>query len=335
MKPDADLKKINKYLETVGIQNDFTTEQMNIDWVEDINTNPKSHQKHLKPITLEELKETFKGETEVGQLSFDVAFSRTSQEEADNYARFIQDFKDDIASLQGADELINRYDLIPEHVKIINTLNKTAEEPKKLPIDQQIKHDIQSGIMLCKSWGLQSFWVIYGKVNSPVLLKDKIYEDDIYNSIYKDKKGYAYLIIPLLPLNDNQIEFVSKVYDQAYNMGLKENYNLFIPVVYGLDLVNYNEVTESYKEFYTQEEIIERFNQLFETTVALYHYNYFNGIVWDDRTKRFKPTGTNIPTMQQQSKCSILTCLIRAMGGKKAAEMMSKLLNKKYLPFEF
>lgn len=335
MRPESNLVNINKYLETVGIQNAFTTEQMNIDWVDDINNNPNSPMNHLKPITLDKLKENFPSFTEIGQLSFDVAFGRTEQEEADNYARFIVLFKDEIASLEGADELINRYDLTTEQKIIIMSLNKIPDEPKKLPEEQQLKHNIQGGIMLCKSWSPTPFWVIYGNVEKPIFLKDRIYEDDLYNNIYKDKKGYAYLMIPLIPLNNQQVEFASKIYVQAFEMGLREDYNLFIPVVYGLDLVNYKEVAESYQEYYTHEEIVERFYQLFETIINQYPYNNMNGIVWDDRTKRFKPCGVTNPTSKHLAMCSILTSLVIAMGNKKAAEAMSKLLYRKFLPFEF
>lgn len=336
MKEGADLKKINKHLETVGIANSLMTDDMINDWVEDINNNPDSPQKHLKPVTKEELVKMFSSMCETGQLSFDVGFSRTSQEEADDYARFITDFKDEIKSLHGADELIKRYSLTEEQVNVINSLNVVPPEPRKLPKDQRTKHDLQGGQLLCKSWGLNPFWVIFGKVDSPVFMKDRIYEDELYNSLYKDDNKRAYLLIPLLPLNDKQVEFVGKVYTEAYNMGLRENINLFAPSVYGLDLTDYNEVVEDFKKWYTPEELEERFWQQFERIVTTYPYNQPRGIMWNDRRKMFQPCGYgDNPTVQHQAKCSLLTCLIRSIDSSKAAEMMTRLTGRKCLKFEF
>jgi hypothetical protein len=118
-------------------------------------------------------------------------------------------------------------------------------------------------------------------------------------------------------------------------MGLRENLNFFIPMVYGLDIANYDSVSEQYQEWYTQEELQERFETVFKLTNDLFPYGHFQGFVWDDIKKRFKPTGTSNPTMLQQSRCSVLTCLLRAAGKEFAAKWLGNLTGKRYSKFEF
>jgi hypothetical protein len=336
-KDTVNLDELNTVLTKMGIKNDFTTTKHNIEWLKDINTNPESHQAHLKPkdrdLTMDELKRYFESYTEIGLLSFDVAFSRTDEETAQKYLEFIRAHKKNIEYLKGATELIERYETSLEDKKVIIMLNRVDPDPVELPKDQQTTDDLQGGLFLCKSWSTKPFWVIFGNVDSPVFLKRRIYEDDMYNNIYRDKQGYAYLMLPLLPLNDKQLDFVMKVYNEAWNMGLREDFNFIIPVIYGLDLTNYFKVAGDYKEFYTAEEIKERFNQLFKATERSFHYNYPGGFTWSDVSKRFKPCGNNTSLML--SKCSIMTCLLWAMGEKAAAELMTSMTGIKYLPFEF
>lgn len=233
--------------------------------------------------------------------------------------------------------MIERYDLDEKEIEAITKLNYVPPAPKKLPVEERTKKDLQGGLMLCKSWGLQPFWVIFGKTKNdqPVFLKDRIYEDDSYNTLYRDDSGYAYLLLPLLPLNNSQLEFVEKVYNDAWSMGLRENFNLFIPFVYGLDIVNLNSVAKDYKENYTVEELRERFYFIFKATESMFPYNYVDGFVWRDDKLMFVPCGTKTPSMQVQARCHILTALLRALGPKISAEIMSTLMNKKYSEFEF
>ena len=336
-KSTADLDKLNAVLTKMDIKNDFTTTKHNIDWLRDINTNPESHQRHLKPkdrdMSMDELKQAFENYTEIGLLEFDVAFSRTDEETAQKYLEFIRKHKKDIEYLRGAAELIERYETSLEDKKVIISLNKVEPDPVKLPKDEQTTDDLQGGLFLCKSWGLQPFWVIFGKVDSPVFLKKRIYVDDMYNNLYKDKQGHAYLMLPLLPLNDLQLDFVEKVYSEAWDMGLREAYSFIIPVIYRLDMTNYFNVTKDYQKFYTPEELKERFVALMTQYQSTYGYNLPGGFIWSDVQKKFKPCGNNTTLMQ--SVCSILTCLVWAMGKDKAAELMSNMTKVKYLPFEF
>lgn len=337
LKSEIDPEIINQILTTMDIQNEFITEGGTIEWLDDINKNPKSPQAHLKPqdreLTLEELKAILPRQTETGLMSFDVAFGRTEEVDAQKYLEFIRFYRDSIEYLRGADSMLEKYEVSAEHIKLIASLDKPEPEPVKLPKDQQTKKDLQGGLFLCKSWGLQPFWVIFGNVESPRFMKERIYEDDLYNNLYKDKKGYAYLLMPLMPFNGKQVEFVSKVYNEAWEMGLREDFNFIIPIIYGLDLVNYPSVAEAYKNFYSEEELIERFKNVYQYTTSTFQYNTPGGFVWSDVRKRFKPCGNQTTTME--SRCSVMTSLVWAIGKKKAAELMTMYTGIKYSPFEF
>ena len=85
-KSEVNLDELNKILARLEIKNDFTTDKHNHDWLRDINENPQSPQRHLKPadrdLKMNELHELFESYTEVGLMDFDVAFSRTDEETA-------------------------------------------------------------------------------------------------------------------------------------------------------------------------------------------------------------------------------------------------------------
>jgi hypothetical protein len=339
-KKEANIKRLNAVLTKMGIENDFTTEQHNINWLWDINFNPGSPQRHLKPadrdLTMEELLRTFPSYTTVGLLTFDVAFSRTTEEQAQQYLEFIRKYKNQLEYLKGAEELLERYNCTADQRKVIKLLNVIPEPPKKLPEDQQHIPDLQSGLYLCKSWGLQPFWLVFGNCpnDHPVFLKTRIYEEDIYNDIYRDKNGLAYLLIPLLPLNNRQLEFVEKVYTDCTNMGLREDFNFIIPLIYGLDVTNYMRVASQYHENYSNEELQERLKTVFKLTDNVYKYGEHRGFRWSDAKKQFV-TIPNDSLIILKAKCSVMTCLVWAMGEKLAAQTMTEITGKPYRDFEF
>lgn len=334
-KTDSNIEKKNNALKKLGIETYFMSEKDFKDWADDINTNPDSDQTHLKPITVEEVKQRFSYIARTGVLMFDVAFSRTSQEQAIKYAEFIYKHKKSIMSIENADEFTSRFVLPMEHIRAIIDLKKTEkEEFVKLPKDKQYIPDLQSGLMLCKSFSPTPFWVVFGNVDKPTFLKEKIYEDDLYNNIYRDKKGLAYMLLPLIPISNKQMEFANQVYDRAFDMGLRESPNYFLPLIYGFELTNLYKVSDSFKESYTQDEILERFEHVLKHTISTYPYNQPNGIVYRDREKRFKATSK--PTAQVMSLIGLLNALLISIDDKKVvAETMSNTLDKIFKAFEF
>lgn len=341
-KPEADLKKLNLALKRLDLKNSFTTAKDIDNWLNDINTDPKSPQGHLKPadrdLTREELCKMFENYTTIGLLSFDVYFSRTSDIEAAKYLKFICANALSIEHLKNFKSFIERYPVNLKEKLIIESLNLETPDPVKLPKSEQEIPDLQGGLLLCKSWSLKPFWVIFGKTENdqPRFLKSKIYEDDMYNNIYHDKAGYAYLLIPLMPLGNNQLEFVEEVYHNCWQMGLRECFTYFIPFIYGLDISNINKVATDFKEFYTGEELRERFWAMFRATESIFHYNGPQGFVWRDLQGMFVPTGFGgNETSQIKARCSVLTALLRAIGPEASADLMSNLTGQVHKPFEF
>jgi hypothetical protein len=335
-KSDAVIAEKNRVLDDLRIKNHFVTNEMNQNWLHDINAGDPAFNWMLndgQPITMDDLHKYHPNETTVGLLSFDVSFSRTSQALAKKYAKFIAANVNSIEYLKGADELISRYKLTQGEIDSINALNKASEDPELLPVDEQNIPDLQSGLYLCKSWSPTPFWVVFGNVDSPTFMKVRKYKNDLYNNLYKDKKGYAYLLLPLMPINNKELEFVQKVYSSAWDMGLREEYTFIIPFIYGLEIMNFKEVANDFKEFYTPEEIQERFWSIFKCINSTFPYNHPNGFLWRGDKKMFKAIGEDVSPLT--AKCNVLTCLLFAMGSDKAAELMTKLMNKKYLPIEF
>lgn len=340
-KKDANLAKLNMALWKANIDNSFVTENDNIAWLEDINTNPDSHNAHLKPadrdLTMEELIRTFGIYATVGAMNFDVAFSRTTDKEAIKYAAFIKKHAKQLEAIRGGEELIKRYQLAAPEVKAIKAITIQEKEPEMLPKEEQTKKDLQSGLLLCKSWGLEPFWVVFGNVERPVFMKEKKYKDDLYNNLYRDKQGRAYMLLPLMPLGTGEkvLDFVEKVYNAATEIGLREHPNFFLSVVYGLSPANYKETTEAFQNYYTGEERKERFWSLFKMTDSVFHYGSWNGFRWSDMKHRFEPCSETANLSSLAAKCAVLTCLLHSLGAEAAAELMSNLTGKPYKKFEF
>jgi len=303
--------KLNKILEESTICNMFHTEAHNIDWLKDINTNPDSQSAYLKPkdknLTMEQLKKTMSMWAAENQMTFDVGFSRTSDEQAAAYAEFIVANKASIKQLRGADELIKRYDLTDEQIEVIKALNYVAPEPEKLPIGEQTKKTLQGGLLLCKSWSPTPFWVLFGNVKSPSFMKAKIYKDDDYNSLYRDKKGYGYLLLPLLPFYNSMSEFCAEVYSSAADMGLREDPYYFVPIIYGLDIDDKLFVGKQFAKTYTQDEIVERFIFMMKYCSHISQH----GFGWNVEKQTFRSYG-NGGLEKIDAAMSVLTCLLIA-----------------------
>jgi hypothetical protein len=322
-KDDANLDRLNASLEKLELPNLFLTEKHIKDWLEDVNNPDSEHyikRKDGEKVDYSYLKSYFGNWiTTIGQLSFDVAYGRTSQEEAKNYAKFIVKNIASIEYIKGGAELISRYVLTPKQKEVIALLEKPSNEPKKLPIHEQHHPDLQSGLFLCKSFSPSPFWVVFGKVDAPTFLKTRIYEDDLMNNIYRDKKGYAYLLLPLLPLGSNTSEFICSVYERAYGMGLREAFGLITSFIYGVEFNNLKDMVEDLKNFYDEDELKERFKSILTMSISSYGYNQDGGIVW--RTNEFVPCGQNYGLIR--SRCQLLTGLYHSLPESIAEDIIS------------
>ena len=268
LKKKVSPKSMNLELKRLGVKNSFHTEKDNQAWLDDINKNPKSPQKHLKPenrdLTMDELKNIFPYWTETCLFFTDLYFNRTSESQMKKIATFIEKQCNNIQYIKSGDLLIERCpNLTQKEIDVIKSLKKPEKEPEKLPKDKQHVPDLESGLLLCKSFSPEPFWVAFGKVDKPCFLKEKIYKEDIYNNIYRDKQGYAYMLIPLMPFGEAGLNVAEKTVNHAWKMGLREHPNFFLGYIYNLthskDSGEYGELVKSIVEHYTKDELIERF----------------------------------------------------------------------------
>lgn len=325
-KDNANLNKLNASLEKMGLENAFLTPDDLINWVDSINNDPNSPQKHLKEkdvvYTIADLKKQFPYHTIVGQLDFDVAFGRTSEEDVKKYAQFITRNKVSIEHIKGGDSLIERYELTPKQIETIEQLTHIPEPPKLLPVEEQRKPNIQSGLFLCKSFSIEPFWLLFGKVESPTFLKVKTYVDDINNKIYRDKKGLSYLMIPLLPMSDNINPFLLDVYEKAYDMGLRESFGFIMSLIYGIEFVHDNDMVEDLKNFYTVEELKERLITVATMYLPSKQNKDLDCVEWNG--KKFIPVHSNYGNLK--SKCHLLNALVATLPKEDVIEITRKVI---------
>lgn len=267
----------------------------------------KSYKDFTKYWSTEALGEVFV--PSFGTLTFDCYFGRTKQTTMDKIARFIYDNLELIGEVGGSySTFIEDKITLPQKKKDVLIKLETPFEPEELSENEKTDDSLQSGQWLCKSWGNEPFWVLYGNVDSPRFMKKKVYVDDLYNDIYKDKQGRGFLLMPLMPLDADE-EWFNDLYSDAYNMGLREHPHFIMPLLYNLTVnVISNEVVEQFKEMYTQEELYNRFQQLYVEMESTFGYNKIGGFVFKDDV--FEPCGGNITTVM--SKCQVLTTLYRA-----------------------
>lgn len=246
-----------------------------------------------------------------GTLTFDCYYGRTATTTMNKIARFIYN------NLELIDEVDGSYStFVNDKITVSNRMKECLIqldkpfEPEELPENEKTDDTLQSGLWLCKSWSNTPFWVLYGNVDYPVFKKKRVYVDDLYNNLYKDNEGQAFLLVPLMPLDAGE-EWFSTRFEQMWKMGLREHPNLIMPLLYNLTVKTISkETVKEFRELYTQEEIADRFKILYNEMVNTYGYNKVMGFVWKDIEKEFKPCGGNITPVM--SRCQILTTLSRA-----------------------
>lgn len=304
-KESTDTKKLNKELNKLNL-NHIVDEDFLNEWVDGINNDPKELERYknmfgFDEANVENLKKAYKFYTVMFSLDVDFYFGRISQEEATMYGDFILKHKKDIEYIEDGVEFANRFDFSNEVKKTILELDKPWEEPEKLPIEEQHIPDLQSGVVLVKSWGIDPFWIMYGKVESPRFLKKKIYKNDIYNTLYRDDKGFGYLLVPLAPMGASFGEFVKLIYKDAYDMGLRESFPFFATMVYGADF-DMSDLEEYFETSYTGEELFEKHNTMSE-------YFKHESLEWNEKTKRYN----DINIRAENSKLTYFSALERVI----------------------
>lgn len=175
-------------------------------------------------------------------------------------AEFIFDHQYDIEYITEAETLIERGDISLKVQPVLRVIEEQEAVYEKYPVEEQAKQrELQSGKLLCKSWGPDPFWVIYGKVDHPQFLKERKYIENIMNSLYRDNNGHGYMLIPLYDFSSG---FSERVYREAWDMGVREHPSYFIPYCYPMNVSDIKETAQSFTEFYSLDELIERFQHV-------------------------------------------------------------------------
>jgi hypothetical protein len=286
LKKKASSEKLNKVLAKMGINYSFNTEKFNKEWLDDINTNPEAHQRHLKPegrdYTMEELMKLFPDYTKVGFMNIDLSFGRCEDDQMMKLGDFILSQKDSIRFIKGGLDLLERSEIQDDKVyKAIDDLNRLPlpklKKPKKMR--QQMP---TGGQMLAKTWGPEGskVWLIFGGVDKdqPIFLKTDEYVRKEYNSLHKDKEGRAFLLMPQYDFSEDFAETVSEA---AQKMSIREHPNYLLCGLYsnifGIDKDQIKYMAGVFSEFYTKDELIERLEEQACSAVISFGMSY-NGI---------------------------------------------------------
>lgn len=242
-----------------------------------------------------------------GCLSFDCYFGRTSQTSMNIIAKFLYSYRYLIGEVSGSYlTFINDRVTMTQKKKVELLKLDTTEEPVMLPKEERTNKDLHAGQWLCKSWGNKPFWIVYGNVDHPTFMKNKIYVDDLYNDLYRNKKGEAFLLMPLMPLGSPDTWFIDQI-DHAMNIGLKEHPNVILSVVYGVCTMNYKDIVPELHEWYTEEEIKERFNRLYDKLKDT--YNRPMGFVFRTSEDEFIPL---CDLAKINAECQVLNIMYKA-----------------------
>lgn len=312
-KETADSTELNKELKKQNLNTIVDMDYLN-EWVEIIKKEPKDLEYHLgflnegEEFDVDKLKMIYPTFTVENELAVDFYFGRIEQKEATKYGDFILKHKKDIEYIQDGIEFTNRFDFSDEVKETILELNRPYEEPEKLPEEEQYIPNLQSGILLAKTFSVDPVWIIYGNVDKPTYLKERVFIDNSYNKIYKDEKGYAYLLVPLAPMDITYNDFINKVYDDAFELGIRESHAYFTAIVYNA-IYAINDLVNLIEESFTEKEIVEKHNHISN------HFNYqlnLKEISWNDKEKKFKSVYSNA----EMGKLNLYSALERVIRKK-------------------
>lgn len=83
-------------------------------------------------------------------------------------------------------------------------------------------------------------WVLYGKVDRPVILRDDLYLDNSLNDFYRDNKGRCFLLVPYAEeQTPNRYQIADEAYKRAMALGITERPEIFFTCVYQFQLPEY------------------------------------------------------------------------------------------------
>lgn len=295
--------QINDLLIKNGIDNaGVLSHEDLVDWVAEINA-PNSQQAHLlppdgSPMTVEILQLIFKSWAETYRYDTDLYYGRTPENIMNALALFVNEYSDLIKYVKGSELLIERGDFPKKLNKKLLELELSDEKPVELPKDEQTDDSLQSGLLLCKSWGIKPFWVVFANVESPRFMMKRVYKDDLYNNLYKTKEGYAVMQLPLLDLSKPL--HVNEIFESLAELSLREHPAYFNTMIYNQTYMHTYELVESVADFYTIDELNERLNVV-KDKITFLNYADINAEIVEKNGVKFV-SGTETNYLYQNSK---------------------------------
>lgn len=317
---DENIRAQNQILKERGIKKRFYSKDDIVREYRYFKKDPGNYPQHLFPIDEIKTFEDFKtywsterlGETfcpGFGTLMFDCCFGRTHESEMNKIGMYVLENIKSIAEVSGGySTFVQRTDLSKKQK---NTLLKLEDNSEPELIEDYKPTNIQSGLWLCKSWSNEPFWVIFGNVDRPLFLKDRKYVDDHYNNIYRDSKGLAYMMFPLMPIGADSKWFYD-MYERAFEMGLREHPNIILSILYDVTIDDIDDVVPDIVKFYDGNEIVEKFKNLYFKMENSFGFNQVHGFCFNSKEQMFKPVGGNLSVIKGQ--CLALSILYRASG---------------------
>lgn len=247
-KESANLAVLNQALVEKGLDGySFTTEDDLVDWLHEINTNP--NYRLLKPtdhdMRMDELRASFPTEAVLSQMDFDVAFGRTSEEDALKLCEVLSDpaVFEELVSMSYPEDVFELLEREGTDVARFQKLRKL--DPRQFTPDEERRQHPTGGVYLAKRrWG-DDAWLLYGNVERPEFYNDDVYIDPDHNPAYRDDEGRYYILMPLMPLGPQTVGLVNKHYQRLRNnLGVDIDFRVHAICIYGQRLANWRAVLE-------------------------------------------------------------------------------------------
>jgi len=272
--------------------------------------------------TYEECLAAYGSEMQENQLCIDINFDRTDKKTMIACALFAsgETNKEFIEYVQYSEDLLSKSELTLDAggQKILESLEKSEEEPELLPEDERMDRSIQGGVMLAKYWSPAPdnfVHIIWGHVENASFLKNRQHVDSDYDSLYRCDKKRGVLMVPQIPFGQQSVEVAKNAFHMAATLGVQENPYYFIHMVwknaFGLpeSQKERKEIAATLNESYTIEELEVRFLNV--VSHLNNHYPTYRRAIYDPKkgtTNRWSYQGTD-----QDSVTALLNCLYQAI----------------------
>lgn len=273
----------------------------------------------------------------------DITYNRCPEKNMLMLVLFISGNEDMIDKVQDGLELLEKSGMDttnPEGQLILETFQRLEYEPEPpalLPEDKRTDRSIQGGVMKAKYWGSAPsgdyVHVIFGAVDDALFMKDRQYQEDIYNSLYRCDDGRGVLMVSQIPIDNTAGKVAEAVFNRAWEMGVRENPYYFIHTIYRNSFKlersksTIHDMADSFMDTYSLQELKDRIittGNMLNTQHPAYHKVKYDGTKRD--WNRF-----SYPSNYENTTVCLLSALYVALH-KQSPEMASEAVNELTIP---